>query len=187
MHDSFTEKRNRTRGPGSVLRMLGVLSMAFTVSACGGSNGSSWYNPMDWFGSDDAASVTEDRDVAREPEEDGLTGAQDTRRLADLIVTASLEPTTSGAILLVNAKSGVPGFHSVRLHRITGARGQDGDRETLVYEVHGLVPPPDAQASRSPGNAPIDLSIGTFIPTSTLNKSGRIRVIGKQNAIELTI
>ena len=125
---------------------------------------------------------SDDRDVAGGPEEDGLTGGENTRRLADLIVAVSLEPTTSGAILLVNAKSGIPGFHSVRLHRITGARGQDGDRETLVYEVHGFMPPPDAQTSQSPGNASIDLSIGTFIPTSTLNRSVRIRVIGKQNA-----
>ena len=187
MLDSLTEKRTRTRGPGLLIRMLGTLSMAFTVSACGGGNGSSWYNPVDWFGSDEEESVSDDRDVAGGTAEDGLTGGEDTRRLADLIVAVSLEPTTSGAILLVNAKSGIPGFHSVRLHRVDGARGQDGNLDTLVYEVHGLTPPTDAQTSQLPGNAPIDLSIGTFIPTSTLNRSGRIRVIGKQNAIELTI
>ena len=142
---------------------------------------------MDWFGSDEGESVSEERDVAGGPEEDSLTGGENTLRLADQIVAVSLEPTTSGAILLVNAKSGIPGFHSVRLHRITGAREQDGDRETLVYEVHGFMPPPDAQTSQSPANGSIDLSIGTFIPKSTLNRSGRIRVIGKQNAIELTI
>ena len=187
MHDSLTKKRKPIRGPGSILRTLGALSMAFTVAACGGGSGSSWYNPMDWFGSDEEESVSEDRQVAGNTEEDDLTGGQETIRLADLIVAVSLEPTTSGSILLVNAKSGIPGFHSVRLHRVTGARGQNGDRETLVYEVRGLMPPLDGQTSRSPGNDPVDLSVGTFIPTSTLNRNGRIRVTGRQNAIELTI
>ncbi len=188
MRDSISEGWKRIRGPGSILRMLGALSIVFTVAACSGGGGSSWYNPMDWFGSDEEQPVSEDRQVVGETAGDeGLAGGQDSGRLADLVVTVSLEPTTSGSILLVNAKSGIPGFHSVRLHRVADARGQNGDQETLVYEVRGLMPGPDAQASQSAGNAPVDLAIATFIPNSTLNRNDRIRVIGKQNSIELTI
>ncbi|MCY4138963.1 MAG: hypothetical protein OXF56_11945 [Rhodobacteraceae bacterium] len=188
MKDSFSEGWNRIRGPGSILRIMGALSIALTVAACSGGGGSSWYNPMDWFGSDEEQPVSEGRQAVGETAgDDGFAGGQDSGRLADLVVTASLEPTTSGSILLVNAKSGIPGFHSVRLHRVTVARGRSGDRETLVYEVRGLMPGPDAQTSQSAGDAPVNLSIATFIPNSTLNRNDRIRVIGKQNSIELTI
>ncbi len=188
MQDRNSEGWKRIRGPGPILRILGALSIAFTFAACSGGDGSSWYNPMDWFGSDEEQPVSEDRQaVGESAEDDGLAGGQDSGRLADLVVTASFEPTTSGSILLVNAKSGIPGFHSVRLHRVTDASGRIGDRETLVYEVRGLMPGPDAQVSQSAGNAPVDLSIATFIPNSTLNRNDRIRVIGKQNSIELTI
>ena len=188
MRDSILEGWSRIRDPGSVLRKLGALSIAFTFAACSGGGGSSWYNPMDWFGSDEEQPASEDRQkVGETAADDGLAGGQDSGRLADLVVTASLEPTTSGSILLVNAKSGIPGFHSVRLHRVMEARGRNGERETLVYEVRGLMPGPDAQASQPAGNAPVDLSIATFIPNSTLNRNDRIRVIGKQNTIDLTI
>ena len=73
MHDSLTKKRTPTRGPGSFLRILGALSIAFTVAACGGSSGSSWYNPMDWFGSEEEP-VSEDQHVVGDTEEDGLIG-----------------------------------------------------------------------------------------------------------------
>lgn len=188
MQDRISVGWNRIRGPGSVLRILGTLSVAFTIAACSGESGSSWYNPMDWFGSDEEQPVSENRRAVGETAgDDALADGQISGRLADLVVTASLEPTTSGSILLVNAKSGIPGFHSVRLERVTDARGQNGHRETLVYEVRGLMPGPDAQASQSAGNAPVDLSIATFIPNSTLNRNDRIRVIGKQNSVELTI
>ena len=87
----------------------------------------------------------------------------------------------------MNAKSGIPGFHSVRLHRATGSRGKNGDRETLVHEVRTLTPPTDAQTSQSSGNFPADLSIETIVSGRTLIRNCRIRVIGKQTAIELTI
>ncbi len=188
MQDRNPDGWNRNRGLGSILRILGALSIAFTFAACSGGGGSSWYNPMDWFGSDEEQPVSEDRQAVGETAgDDGLAGGQDSGRLADLVVTASLEPTTSGSILLVNTKSGIPGFHSVRLQRVTDANRRIGDRETLVYEVLGLMPGPGAQAFQSAGNAPVVLSIATFIPNSTLNRNDRIRVIGKQNSIELTI
>ncbi len=74
MHNNSTRKRTLVRGPGSVLRILGALSVAFTVSACSGGSGSSWYNPMDWFGSDEEEAVLEDQHVAGDTGEDGLTG-----------------------------------------------------------------------------------------------------------------
>ena len=74
MHDRLTKKRTPIRSPGSVLRILGALSIAFTVAGCGGGSGSSWYNPMDWFGSDEEEAVSEEQHVVGDTGEDGLTG-----------------------------------------------------------------------------------------------------------------
>ena len=74
MHDRLKRKRTPIRGPRPVLRILGALSIAFTFAGCGGGSGSSWYNPMDWFGSDEEEAVSEDQHVAGDTVEDGLTG-----------------------------------------------------------------------------------------------------------------
>ncbi len=167
------------------LRLLGAIAVTFAVAACSSDGDSSWYNPMDWFDSDDEETSVDD---GGETSETGAVSNGDDNVLADQIHDLQLNPARSGSILLVRADSRVSGFHSGRLVLIShgGDSAGGGNDDMLVYELRGHVPPLDPEATSTASRIE-QITLGTFIPSSTLERNDRIKVIGNSNAVEIAI
>lgn len=166
----------------SVRPLLLSLVALSTLSACGGGSGDSSWKPWRWFGggSDRGPGTLEPK---------GGYASQDGRELVGQVLTARLEPTDEGRLLVVTGLADQQGWWDIALETATpqppGRLRPDSDG-VLRLKLVGNPPIPGSPASMRPARPGADtVTVALALTTQVMGRIARIEVAGARNGITL--